>query len=97
MYKNHVLTDSRCVQIGSRLAEDPTDEEREHFLHSIEGIYAQTDSAFQALAQITGYQNMSEILTIFAEKIVSNLMTSANASASPNSSTDRSEHMRIVD
>ena len=41
------------------------------------------------LAQLSGQNNMEEILDIFAQKIISNLMTSA--------SSDKEEDRRIVD
>lgn len=85
-YKNHVLTDSRLILLGSNLSNEP---EADDALDTLDGVYNESKTAYHMLAQLSGQNNMEEILDIFAQKIISNLMTAAVA--------DTEEAKRIVD
>ena len=72
--------------LGQNLSNEP---ECDDALETFDGVYNESKTAYHMLAQLSGQNNMEEILDIFAQKIISNLMTSA--------SSDKEEDRRIVD
>lgn len=82
-----MLVDSRIIMLGAHLAkpEDVDDSP----IDTLDGIYNETSNGYQALANLAGFTQMEDILSLFADKLVGNLMASAE-SQTP-------EHMRIVD
>lgn len=52
VYKNHVLTDSRMILLGSHLSEDAngSDSVSQSALDSIDGIYNESKNAYMMLA-----------------------------------------------
>lgn len=88
VFKNHVLTDSRVILLCSHLYQEQNGE--------VEGAYdngsdvdTESSTSLQMLAQLCGQASMPVCLEIFIDKIVQNLMSSANS--------DKSEEKRIVD
>lgn len=62
-FKNHVLTDSRLILLGSALSEDQDDGVS---IEGIDSIYNESKSAYAALASLAGEQSMQDILQVFA-------------------------------
>ena len=54
-----------------------------------EGLRFESTATYDLLARLSGQNTMGEVLDIFAQKIISNLMTSAES--------DEEEDKRIVD
>lgn len=56
VFKNHILTDSRLILLGSHLAEDANgSDDGPQTVESIDGIYNESKSAYAVLAQLSGY------------------------------------------
>ena len=66
-FKNQVLTDSRLILLGSNLSNEP---EEDGALDTLDGVYNESKTAYHMLAQLSGQNNMEEILDIFAQKII---------------------------
>ena len=62
--------------LGSNLSSEP---ESEAALDTIEGVYNESKNAYQMISQLSGQNSMQEVLEIFAQKLVQNLMTSADS------------------
>jgi hypothetical protein len=62
--------------LGSHLSSEP---ESEAALDTIEGVYNESKNAYQMISQLSGQNSMQEVLEIFAQKLVQNLMTSADS------------------
>ena len=71
--------------LGARMAEEPEDEG----VCDIEGAYNESKSAYAMLAKMSGQSNMQEVLDIFAQKLVQNLLNSATS--------DTTDNRRLVD
>ena len=50
-YKNHVLTDSRLILLGSNLSNEP---ECDDGLDTLDGVYNESKTAYHMLAQLSG-------------------------------------------
>jgi sugar phosphate permease len=68
------------IMLGARLADEPEDEG----VCDIEGIHNESKSSYAMLAKLSGQQNMQEVLEIFAQKLVQNLLNSASADTTDN-------------
>ena len=56
VFKNHVLTDSRLILLGSHLAEDANgSDDGPQAIDSIEGVYNESKNAYAVLAQLSGF------------------------------------------
>ena len=54
-YKNHVLTDSTLILLGSQLCDEP---ESESLVDSLENVYNESQKAYCMLAQLSGQNTM---------------------------------------
>lgn len=63
--------------LGSQLAGDANGAEDESVCYTTEGVYNESKEAYSSLAQLAGFTSMQAILEIFAQKLIGNLMHSA--------------------
>jgi hypothetical protein len=62
--------------LGAHLSSEPDDESFP--VDTLEGAYNESKSAYVMLARLSGQQSMQEVLEIFTQKLVQNLMSSAD-------------------
>ena len=48
-------------------------------LDTLDGVYNESQKSYTILAQLSGFSDMKEILAVFAEKMIQNLMTSCES------------------
>lgn len=72
--------------LANNLSDDPDDKIG---LDTLDGVYNESQKSYQILAQLSGFNEMKEILAVFAEKMIQNLMTSCEST--------QEEHRQIVD
>ena len=82
IYKSNVMTDISLISLGDSLLDDNDEEEDSSLKY-------ETKSSYDKLAQLSGYNSMAEVLDVFTQKIISNLMAS--------SANDKGENKWIVD
>ena len=88
VFKNHVLTDNRILMLCSTLYQEQNGEV-EGQADNLSDVDTESSTSLQMLAQLCGQQSMPSCLEIFLEKIVQNLMSSANS--------PKLEEKRLVD
>ena len=74
--------------LGSTLAEEnnPTTVKP---VDTLDGVYNESQLSFNTIAQLIGFSKMTDVMEIFAQKLISNLLASANSL--------NGEHMKVVD
>lgn len=88
VFKNHVLTDNRILMMCSTLYQEQNGEV-EGQADNLSDVDQESSSSLQMLAQLLNQNSMQDCLSIFVDKIVQNLMSSANS--------PQAEERRIVD
>ena len=77
IFKGFVLTDSRMIALGSHLAESRENGEQSDKVTALgpgNVIYNESPGAYDMIANLCGHSKMTQVLTIFVDKIVQNLM-----------------------
>ena len=81
-YKSQVISDISLVALADSLLDEGKESDSET-------VKYETKASYDVLARLSGHNTMEEVLEIFAQKIIRNLMTS--------SVDDEGEEKRIVD
>ena len=74
-FKNHILTDSKIISIVANVVDRENDQDEVTVVDSLDNVYNETEKAYKYMAELSGMQSMGEILNIFVQMCISNLMT----------------------
>lgn len=69
------------ILLASCIAQEASGSDSPPPVDTIDGVYNESQQAYNTIAQLAGYQSIQAVLEIFAQKMIGNLMHSAKKSS----------------